>query len=368
MITCRGCTGSDLGLVFEMEPMPLAGTFPATMAEALAAPRYPLAWLSCHDCGLVNVEPSVPEALIFDGYSYSASTVPALVRHHAGLAAYLTGNWHGAVRVLEIGCNDGVLLNQLPQTWDRVGVDPSDVAARAATNGWTLVNERFTSDLAAGLGGFDVVTTSNSLAHFDGIADALEGVTRCLRLGGELLIEVHDLDETLRRVEWDTIYHEHRVEWSADSLVAVVEPLGFSLVHLWRLPLHGGLLRASFRHHGRRGRRPPAARRNFRPLRVAYEHRRAPWLPRGSVGYGAAARASVYLNQLSLELGYVVDGSPLRHGRFIAGRGIPIVPPAVFERDDPPAVLITAWNHADDIEARHPAYAGRWVTAWTPDR
>ena len=93
--------------------------------------------------------------------------------------------------------------------------------------------------------------------------------------------------------------------------------------------------------------------------RICVRHR--PDLPRGAAAYGAAARATVYLNQVETGVEYVVDGSPRRAGRFVPGVGIPIVPPEQF--GNPPACLITAWNHADDIKARHPEY-DRWVTAW----
>jgi SAM-dependent methyltransferase len=346
-----------------MDPMPLAGSFPKTRGEALGAPTYPLTWLQCRACGLVNVEPDIDDDVIYSTYSYASSDVPGLVRHHAGLAEYIVARADGQ-RLLEIGCNDGVLLNQLPATWHLVGVDPSDVA-RQGQGEWDLINEPFTSRLAASLGTFDVVTSSNSFAHFKGIADALDGIADVLRTDGLFIIEVHDLAATLRHATWDTIYHEHCVEWSSTSLQAVIEPLGFRLLEMRHLPLHGGLLRATFRRVARPGVRPPIPRYNFRPLQVAYQKRRPPRLPWGTVAYGAAARASVYLNQLpALEVPYIIDGSPLRYGRYMAGRGIKVVPPSTLDEYEPPAILITAWNHADDIVDRHPDYPGQWITAW----
>jgi SAM-dependent methyltransferase len=341
-----------------MDPMPLAGAFAATKPEAEDATRYPLEWRRCRACGLVNVWPDVPDELIYQTYSYRASTVPALVRHHAAFAALLASRYPPDVRLLEIGSNDGVLIHQLPPTWKTVGVDPSDVARDA---GYDLVNEPFTSVLARDLGTFDVVTSSNAFAHFTGIGDALDGVAHVLQPGGDFWLEVHDLDATLGSCQWDTIYHEHKVEWSLDSLRRAVEPRGFELVELTRLPLHGGLLRARFR----RGHPSLATDTNepdFEPLRRAYRDRQWPPLRPGSAAYGAAARASVYLNQMpGLPIAYVVDGSPTRAGRYVPGVALPIVSPEAF--GDPPETLITAWNHAEDIKARHPGY-DRWVTAW----
>lgn len=361
MTTCRGCRSTRLDPVFEMEPMPLAGSFAATREAALTAEKYPLTWLLCADCGLVNVEPDIPDELIYSTYSYAASTVPGLVRHHAEFAATLRACYRGPVRLLEIGCNDGVLLNQLPPSWERVGVDPSDVA-RAQPHDYDLVPEPFTSDLP--LGEFDVITSSNSFAHFTAIADAFDGVARFLRPGGDFWIEVHDLDATLLSGQWDTIYHEHKVEWDLLSLQNNLEARGLRIAQTWRLPLHGGLLRVRAVHgKAEWWRETPTLPGNFRSLQGAYDRRQSPPLPAGSWAYGAAARASVYLNQVRPDIEAVTDGSPLRHGRFIPGTGTPIYSPAQFENAGPPATLITAWNHADDIQAAHPSYH-QWVTAW----
>ncbi|MTV69824.1 hypothetical protein GM538_13775, partial [Streptococcus pneumoniae] len=70
-------------------PMPLAGAFAETREAALAAERFPIEWHRCHDCGLVNVAPDIPDHLIYADYSYRASDVPALVRHHQAFAAWL---------------------------------------------------------------------------------------------------------------------------------------------------------------------------------------------------------------------------------------------------------------------------------------
>lgn len=368
MGNCRACRSDRLDEVFSMDPMPLAGGFAATAEDAQAMTRYPLTWLLCHDCGLVNVSPDIPDDLIYRTYSYAASTVPALVRHHAEFAKVLTERYGtDPVRLLEIGGNDGVLLRQLPPEWNLTNVDPSDVAAQADGDGrYALLNERFTGYLAEMLQPVDVVTSSNAFAHFSDIAGALEGVARVLKPGGEFWIEVHDLDATLRTGQWDTIYHEHKVEWSIDSLVSAVSRYGFGLIGRWHLPLHGGLLRVLFRRVPEGTTLEPflPSPVAFADLRRSYVERRRPALNAHSAGYGAAARATVYLNQMGdLPIDYIVDGSPLRAGKFVPGLGIPVLDPWVWEQDWPDTTLITAWNHAADIRSKHPAYDG-WVSAW----
>lgn len=354
---CRGCDGA-LERVFEMDPMPLAAGFTETRDAALVAETYPLAWEWCTRCGLVNVVPDVPNELLYSAYRYSSSQVPGLVRHHAEYAHWLASRHGAGIRLVEIGSNDGVLLRQLPASWDVTGVDPSDVPSE----GIRRLHQPFSSALARSLGKFDVVTSSNSFAHFTGIEDAIEGVAACLKADGTAYIEVHDLAATLRLAQWDTIYHEHCVEWSIDSLFIAFARHGLALVESFGLPLHGGLIRAVFRrskvHDGYVPLRP-----NFDWLVRAYRTRQAPDLPGGWWAYGAAARATVYLNQMDLTPESIADGSPRRQGWYVPGVGTRIATPEEFDKADPPAALVTAWNHAPDIKARHPDY-DKWVSAW----
>jgi SAM-dependent methyltransferase len=361
---CRACRSDRLDEVFSMDPMPLAGAFAATAEEARAMPRYPLTWLLCHDCGLVNVSPDIPDDELYRTYSYAASTVPALVRHHAEFAKVLTNRYTAPIRLLEIGGNDGVLLNQLPETWTLVNVDPSDVARNASVrSGWALVQPGQVHDF--GPETFDVVTSSNAFAHFTDIAGALDGVARVLKPGGEFWIEVHDLWATLRTNQWDTIYHEHKVEWSLDALRLNAWRRGLRYVEHWNRPLHGGLLRVLFRKEPQSAHRPLGGPPQFHWIRKRYAERRkwTPPLMEHSAAYGAAGRAVVYLNQMDLPIDYIVDASPLRAGKFVPGVGIPVLTPEVFEADRPATTLITAWNHQADIRRQHPGYDG-WVTAW----
>jgi len=349
---CRGCDGSDLATVFAMEPMPLAGGFAATAEEALAATRYPLEWRECSTCGLVNVWPEV--AIDFSDYSYHASDVPALVRHHEMFADWLRRRFRPGLHI-EIGGNDGVLTRLLP--WPTLNVDPSDAWVGPG------INAPFSYELATTLPAADLITSSNSFAHFTGIGDALRGVRRLLAPGGIFVMEVHDLDATLRGNQWDTIYTEHACEWSSRSLATVGALHGLSLLELFRLPLHGGLLRAVFTSRLPMLRPPRRRSPDYSGLQAAYDTATAPPLPPGSIAYGAAARATVYLDHVRPAVDRVVDGSPRRAGRYVPGVGLPVVPPEDF--GDPPAVLITAWPHAADIKARHPDYRGEWVTAWS---
>lgn len=385
---CRACHAPSSLLIpaLEMNPMPLAGQFCKSQQEAHDAEAMPLSWIICERCGLVQVLEDVNDRALFKHYNYASSTVGGLVRHFEQFASLLTEVYENSPpSFLEIGCNDGVLLNKLPAHWTKCGVDPSDVARESHKNAsetqYELVNKAFTSalvDRQQWNGKWDVISGSNCLAHISDLRDVLEGVAQALRPDGEFWMEVHDLDALLDGSQWDTIYHEHKAEWSLDALTTCLGTLGFERLSFERIPMHGGALRCRFKRTGKKNYLEGTSqiylpkleqlslayhRRNDHPtaqnLRSAFKngHRIS--------AYGAAGRANVYLNQmLDLRFIWIVDESPLRIQKFIPCAGTPIVDPSYLNQNAPKKCLITAWNYKDDIIRKNPNYPGEWLTAF----
>jgi hypothetical protein len=227
-------------------------------------------------------------------------------------------------------------------------------------------------------GALDVISGSNCLAHISNLYEVFSGAALALKPGGHFWVEVHDLLALLRGCQWDTIYHEHRAEWSEGALRRCLALHGFEAVETYRLPMHGGALRSLFR---RTDQRHPLASKSPQPepemasLRHAYEKRSE--TPAAEqllalqaqgqriAAYGAAGRANVYLNQLpELRFCYIVDESPLRMNKFIPCVGTPVVPPNQLQHQPADACLITAWNYRDDIIGKNPEHAGAWLTAF----
>lgn len=386
---CRGCQASANALepVLTMSPMPLAGLFCDTQEEAKNAPRFPLSWLYCCRCGLMQVDEDVADCDLYKKYHYASSSVPALVHHFEDYSAALAARYgeSSPIRLLEIGCNDGVLLRKLPTSWTLAGADPSDVARNAATldgERYDLAPRAFTPALVEEMRwteSWDIITGSNCLAHISNLEEVFVGVSMALKPAGWFWVEVHDLAALLKGAQWDTIYHEHKAEWSENSLKHCLAKFGFEMREVQRLPLHGGILRCCFQKTKTPKDSQPAEhyslKKDLAKLREAYANRRQTSAVRELMqaqerglpiaAYGASGRANVYLNQMpDLRFSYIVDDALLRKNCFLPGTATPIVDRSLLRQEPPAKVLITAWNYREDIVKKNADFPGQWLTVF----
>ena len=121
---CASCDGNNFEVLLDLGVVPLAGYFP-THDELENESKYPLSLLVCNDCKLVQTDSVINPELLFEDYRYLSSV--GLSNHFKGVADILDERYSVKDKsILEIGCNDGVLLEPLNKLGANVeGVDPA---------------------------------------------------------------------------------------------------------------------------------------------------------------------------------------------------------------------------------------------------
>lgn len=385
---CRSCDGGPLRMVYGFGPTPIADRLidPAGETEDL---RAPLTLALCPDCGLAQIRETVaPEYLFRDDYPYYSSVSRALTAHfHQSADALIAQLPLGASSlVVEAASNDGYMLRRFREAGIPVlGIDPSGGPVRAARgHGVETIHGFFDHALARALAASgkraDLFLANNVLAHVADVNDFVAGIAEILTDTGTAVIEFPYLPDLVDHCAFDTIYHQHLLYLSLTAAGPMFERHGLYLNDVERLAVHGGSVRIAVGREAGKSARLEAllaleARRRvtepafFAPLLDRMEALRqgmrellSDYRARGMklAGYGAAAKATTLLHHFGItrsDLAFIVDRSPWKQGLEMPGTRIPIVAPEALRAADPDAIIILAWNFANEIMAENSGYA-----------
>lgn len=387
---CRACDGGHIVDFLDLGVQPLANRYVDPARRDDPEPAFPLHAHVCLDCALIQVPNRVPRDF-FRHYLYTPSAADGLRRHLERLADLLSAGGYvpPGGYLLDIGCNDGVLLRACAARGMRVvGVDPAEnLIARVRAAGIEVVGDYFGAALArqlhARFGAASVITTTNTFNHIDDLRDFVGGVRELLAAGGVFVVEVPHAADLVEQNEFDTIYHEHLSELSIRSFVELYRACGLQVYDVEMLPVHGGSLRIWGQHAA--GTRPETAavarrlaeerarglferstydafRDRVESLRRDLRAQLATLRAAGQAvaAYGAPAKGMTLLAYCGLgprDVVYVADRSPLKQGRLTPGTGIPIVPPERIATDPPDVLLVLAWNYLDEILVQQADFA-----------
>ncbi|MGB8700274.1 MAG: class I SAM-dependent methyltransferase [Thermosynechococcaceae cyanobacterium] len=165
--------------------------------------------MSCRRCGLVylNPRPALSELSRiyppdYHAYDFSAEQFGLVYRvrqrlEAQRLLAYCRGLGPQA-RILDVGCGDGFHLDLLRRFgqpgWQLEGVDPSDLAVRAARHEGLTIHQGTIQDLDLPTASYDLALMIATLEHVDHPTVVLARVRSLLRPGGRVVIVTDNTD------------------------------------------------------------------------------------------------------------------------------------------------------------------------------
>lgn len=255
--TCRVCGSLALTKVIDLGEQYLQGSFVKPGKELPPMRKIPTTLLRCDPakdekaCGLLQMAHSVPPEILYAAYWYRSGTNETMRNHLKGIVSEAIETLvKENARVLDIGCNDGTLLNYYPKKFVRFGVDPSDVA-QGIEGDITVVQDTFPSEeLEAKIEGeqFDIIT---SIAVFYDLEDPVEfarGVKQCLSNEGLWIFEMSYMPSMLKLNSYDTICHEHLEYYSLAAVENVLKRADMKIIKVSLNDINGGSLRCYATH------------------------------------------------------------------------------------------------------------------------
>jgi len=347
-MTCRLC-GGRVWTLYKLTPTPLANLFPS---EPYSGVFYPLELKQCGVCEHVQIGHVIDDKTLYGGeYKYETPrTIQVIAR-----AEQLRTKYPAAENVLEIGANNGVLLDAMRYAGFKqcLGIDPSS----AHKDVWKIP---FGKDAAEAVlrcsGPQDLIVANNVFAHIDDLPSVFEAIDAVLSRDGALVFEVQYLPSLIHSGAFDMIYHEHRDYHHIAPLVPFLKRYGLVLSDWEIFDAHGGSLRVTATRKGIQ-KALPEERMNWREFHSRIQEARTSVC--GQIGntkipaFGAPAKAITLIHHFGLQnrIPYCVDDTKLKQRRYIAGTGIPVVNRGgMADR-----MLLLAWNYEALIRKRFPS-------------
>jgi hypothetical protein len=379
---CQICGGAALAPVLDLGHQPPCDSL-LTGAQLNAAEQvYPLRLLQCRDCGLAQIDYTVPPEILFHpDYPYRSGITPSLVRNLQGTAATIVDTYRlppGSL-CMDIGSNDGTLLKGFRTKGMRpLGIEATNIAALANADGIETIQAFFSEDVArkviASHGHAKAITATNMFAHVPNLGDLLRGVSVLLAEGGVFVTESHYLPDLIATAQYDSIYHEHLKYYALKPLIRLFAYYGFSVTDAEKISNYGG----SIRVYAIKGKAAPTSRL---AEYLAAEDAAGIYGPDAFAGFadlvrrskldlqkflieqalagrpvpgiGCPGRSSTLLNYCNIDrdlMPYIAEqSSSLKLGLFLPGKHIPIVDEARLFAEQPEYAVMLSWHYAAPI-------------------
>jgi hypothetical protein len=257
------------------------------------------------------------------------------------------------------------------------GIEPTNAANLAIERGIPSMISFFSRSVAetavAEQGQGQIVTATNVFAHIEDIHDIVTGVLTLLGEDGIFISESHYFLSLLETLQYDTIYHEHLRYYSVTSLKNLLEMHGLELIHVKRIPTHGGSIRVYASRKGKyqvqssvgavvEQEKLEITRKTFTKFKQDVVTSKLGLLSllkdvkvNGDrvYGIGAPSRASTLINYVGLDDG-ILDGvmeikGSHKIGKYIPGTRIPVWEEERLFSDQPEYALLLSWHIADEL-------------------
>jgi hypothetical protein len=356
---------------------------------------WPLKLVLCLDCTLLQLDQSTPRPLLYhDRYGFRSATNEAIREDLANIVKYAREvkpeigspeKQPGTTRWLDIACNDGTLLSNVPKTVHRTGIDPVHAIARDVRGKDHHYADRVIYDYFShryfAPREFDVITSISMFYDIDDLDQFVHEVSDVLARDGIWVIQQNYAGDMIRQNAVDNVCHEHVTYFSLLPLMILLGRHGLEINDVTFSPVNGGCIRVLVTHEGTRpvsssvdeALQTEAQRGLHRPdlwkawgnavrqeLELTYD-----FLMRANLSgekvylYGASTRGGTFLQMIGVGpqlIPYAVERSPDKVGKIMASTGIPIISEQAMRHDKPDYLLVSPWFFRDVFLEREKEY------------
>ena len=337
-----------------------------------------------------------PEQMFNSKYPFLTSSSKYMVEHFKKFYEFILNNYieNENEKIIEIGCNDGSMLNNFSSKHNCLGFEPSTNIAKIAQDKKLNVIANFFScnylEAKSYINNTKIIYAANVICHIPDLNQLITDIDKLLNKKGLLIFEEPYLGSMVSKTSYDQIYDEHVYIFSVSSVKKIFNKFGFELINVLPQTTHGGSMRYIVARKGEYQIEKNVELNeqieinqkivshdgllNFKNKCNESKAKIIDMLNRfkekGKLvsGYAATSKSTTILNFCQIRddlINCIYDTTPDKIGKYSPGVHIPIVDYKEFQKKYPDVVYLFAWNHKNEIfnkEKKFIENGGEWFS------
>jgi hypothetical protein len=391
---CQISNSKKLKSIIFLGYLPPVNTLRKINSTPTEEKSFPAELLYCEESKLAQLGCIVDKKILFPySYPYTSSTTKILRKNFADLYKDVKKitNIKKEDLIIDIGSNDGNLLQNFKDNHRVLGVTPEKIGKLAIKKGIPTIidyfNKKTHKNILKKYGQAKIITATNVFAHIDNINEILKYIIRTLTDDGIFISESHYLLPLIKELQYDTIYHEHMRYYSVQSLNYLFKKNNLEIIDVKEIPTHGGSIRVYAAKKGRyqisknikkqlNKERSFLNYKNFKKFKhqVAMSKVKLYNLinsikrsKKSIYGVGAPSRATTLINYVGLDQDLIdcvleVNGS-YKIGNYIPGTKIPILNEKILIKNKPDYLILFSWHISKELKKnlRNKGFKGKFI-------
>ena len=249
---CRLCKSNKLTEFLDLGHHPPSDQFIKKKDINSQFYYYPLKVVMCEKCKFHQLNHVVDKEVLYnDDYPYESSKTKLGHDHFNDFALSVIKNYNLNSKdlVIDIGSNVGVLLDGFKKNGVKVlGIEPAKNISKIANKRkiktiTSFFDKKVLKKIKPQFGMAKVITATNVFAHIDDLHLFMKNICFILKRDGVFIIEAPQLLYLLKKVEFDTIYHEHLSYLSIQPLSNFFKKFNLEITNVEKKDIHGGSIR-----------------------------------------------------------------------------------------------------------------------------
>jgi len=379
---CRVCHSTNLTPVVSIKPQFIASTFvKSNKNNPKAKIKIPMTLMLCRKCGLAQLKETVMPDLLYESYFYRSNVSNTMNRDLRDVVTDVCRRvtLKPGDSVLDIGCNDGLILTMFPKMLKRVGIDPAkNIDWGHLDKSIKIINDYFPSPQLKN-NSFKIITTTAMFYDLDDPNRAVKQIKNLLTKDGVICIQVSYLYDTIKDMNFYDICHEHLEYYSLKTLSYLMERNGMEVFDASTNFVNGGSLRMMVAH--KEAKRPKSANLEYLLLKEKVLQLENPQTydtfsklieintkrvkkyienQKGLViGLGASTKGNVMLQLCGIDkkmLPYISERNPFKVGLRTLGTDMVLISEEEARRLQPDCMFVIPWNFKAEILEREKEY------------